>query len=107
MPDFAPSENPTHPLGWAFLGAGGALWLLPIAKLAGMDVAALLPDDGALKLAVLALGASAFGILLERILAPLEKLLLRMASFGLSQPSEAWAAAWQTRWRYPVADSEF
>ena len=75
-------------------------------RLVGMAPETLLPSDTAFRLVVLAIAASAFGILLELLLMPVEKLLLAMSDVG-EAPAESWAAAWRTRWRFPIADSEF
>ena len=82
------------------LGPGNDSRQIGILTIRHRSIVALLLD-------ILPLGSLLLPLFLERLLAPLEKLLLRIARFGLEQPSEAWAAAWQTRWQYPVADGEF
>jgi hypothetical protein len=104
MSDFGPS--PTHPLGWTFLGSGAALWVLPMLQLLGVSSAQVLPQDTTLRIAVLVIAASATGILLEEALSPLERILLKTLRFeGVGR--DAWALAWQTRWKYPISDAEF
>ena len=104
MADFGPS--PSHPLGWAFLGSGAAIWITPVCRLFGLAPVSLLPQDGTTRIGVLIVVASVFGILLEQVLSPVERLLFKTVKFEPAKP-EQWALAWQTRWKYPVSDTEF
>ena len=106
MTDLTAPNSTTHPVGWTFLGAGGAIWLWPLARLLGFG-RFLEGLNTPLGIAVLLFTATLFGACLDFILsASLERWLFR--AFKMTNPDKGqWAAAWRTRWRSAGAETEF
>ena len=97
----------THPVGWSFIGAGALAWLAPWIDAIGFT-AWLGEYDIAIQIILVLFVASLLGIVIEFAMVPVEKGFLRFAKNRLEDlKSEQWKAAWQRRWRSPVADAEF
>ena len=106
MTDLASPNNTTHPIGWAFLGAGGVLWGWPLARLLGFGFNPVALNSP-LGIAAFLFLVTLFGACLDFILSfSLEKGLFKI--YGMTNPdSEQWAAAWRTRWASTGAEAEF
>ncbi len=83
MPEIESKSPTTHPIGWSFLGAGAAFWLVLLFQVLRFDYAEWLRQfDVAVHILVLLFAASLLRIILDVGMIPVEKGLLRLIKLG-------------------------